>query len=349
MFVVDSFSAIQTGVFFSGKITNSCIQYLSRKGVDIERLYEMTDLPTEFLQDPSCWLPSSDVEEFLSLIEREAATHAGDHGSLMMNIGHECHTLRAWGVLDGVLKMMQKPSDIYLQPQRFISYFVSPAPPIGNLQRFDESVAFDLPISNTEFPLTTEYLRAALEALPVYVGKSMASARWRQTKLTVTWCEAQSSMLGDPEYVFKPELVHDLVTSLEIAQRELEAQKQIVIAQKQELEALRDQIKQAPEKRAVTGLDEDAVVTLRSHVLRLSDYLTRGQQLVTLLVKQDRLDRQVQEAMRRVDWDFVSVQYREVVEALLKGLDAMKSSAKPKVLKSTRKRNATNLELNVSN
>lgn len=49
-------------------------------------------------------------------------------------------------------------------------------------------------------------------------------------------------------------------------------------------------------------------------MMRLSDYLVRSQQLVTLLVGQDRLNRQVQEAMRRVDWDYVKTQSSHVAQ-----------------------------------
>lgn len=345
-------------MYFSGKITNSFIQYLSRHGIDIERLFELTELPTEFLQDPSCWLKAADVEAFLSIIDREFAAKFQD-ANIMTTVGHDCLELRAWGVLDGVLKMMQKPSDIYSQPQRFISYFVSPAPPIGNLVREEEGISFDLPISNHEFPLATEYLRAALEALPLYVGKNMAAVRWQQTKLAVSWSEAQASLLAEPDFVVKPELIQELVTSLEEAQRDLETQKQIVLSQTQELELLRKQ-SQSPPKALETAaevrqFDEESAGYIRNHILRLSDYLTRAQQLVTLLVKQDRMDRQVQEAMRRVDWDYVSVQYREVVEQSLKKLEALKltedipAKSLREAAKPARKRSGGELELSVTN
>jgi hypothetical protein len=334
-------------VYFSGKISNSFIQYLGRHGVDTERLFDLTDLPTEFLQDPSCWLQASDMENLLSIIETEFATKIQDV-NIMATVGHACFDLKAWGVLDGVLRMMQKPSDIYSQPQRFISYFVSPAPPIGNLSREQESIAFDLPISNSEFPLVTEYLRAALEALPLYVGKNMAMARWRQTKLTVSWSEAQASLMTESEFVVKPQLIQELVTSLERAQRDLEGQKQIVVSQRKEIDQLKEQAKSLPERRQL-GQDDMSIRNLRDNVLRLSDYLARGQQLITLLVKQDRLDRQVQEAMRRVDWDYVCVQHREVVEETLKKLEAMKAPPAGPVTEGVRQRPSSKLELSIGN
>ncbi len=332
-------------MYFSGKITNSFVQYLGRQGIDTERLFELTELPTEFLQDSSCWLNAADVEAFLNIIEREFSNKFPDK-NLMCAVGHACNDIKAWGVLDGVLKMMQKPTDIYSQPQRFISYFVSPAPPIGNLQREDESISFDLPFSNTEFPLATEYLRAAFEALPLYVGKNMSSAQWRHTKLTVSWSEAQESLIENSEFVVKPEVIHELVASLEEAQRELETQKQIVMAQAHEIEQLKSL--SLGTERIKSAFNEDDMMMMRSQVLRLSDYITRSLQLVTLLVRQNRLDRQVQEAMKRLDWDFVSTQYRDVVDDLLKKIETLKlipaTPVKPtRALK--RKRTSSELEL----
>ena len=52
--------------------------------------------------------------------------------------------------------------------------------------------------------------------------------------------------------------------------------------------------------------------------MHLSDYLVRAQQLVTLLVGQGRQDRQVKEAMRRVDWVHVQSHFTNVVQ---EGLD----------------------------
>ena len=50
--------------------------------------------------------------------------------------------------------------------------------------------------------------------------------------------------------------------------------------------------------------------------MKLSDYLVRSQQLVTLLVGQDRMNRQVQEAMRRVDWEYIKLQSSPVAQEI---------------------------------
>lgn len=297
-------------MLFSGKITNSFLVYLDRHGVDSEKLFELTDLPTEFLRDSSCWIPAQDVEDFIANMDREFGAEFNE--GLAKLVGHACHELRAWGVLDSVIKMMQKPQDLFLQPHRFLSYFVSPAPPIGNIAKGESSISFDLPISNQEFPYVSEFLRAALEVLPCYLGRGSAHVNWQQTRLEISWSESQPDLLKDEDLGpnYKPELVQNLMAALEESQRQIED--------------LRGQLSQqegGEKPQPVPGTDTEFVqglrtdlVRARGHMMRLSDYLVRSQQLVTLLVGQDRLNRQVQEAMRRVDWDYVKSQSSRVAQ-----------------------------------
>ena len=77
--------------------------------------------------------------------------------------------------------------------------------------------------------------------------------------------------------------------------------------------------KRGAESKLTGGQNE----LVKSQCFRLIDYLGRAQQLVTLLVKQDRMDRQVQEAMRRVDWSKITSSIPEIRESL---------SAKPQPL-----------------
>jgi hypothetical protein len=298
-------------MLFSGKITNSVLIYLDRHGVDLERLFELTDLPTEFLREPSCWIPAADVERFIGTVDREFGSLFPD--SVAKLIGHECHELRSWGVLDSVIKMMQKPQDLFLQPHRFLSYFVSPAPPVGNVVREEESIAFDLPISNQEFPYVAEFLRSALEVLPCYLGRTQASVSWQQTRIQISWSHSQSDLLKDEDLSpnYKPELVQNLMEALEESQRQIEdLRNQLSLSGGENKKA---QPIAATDTEFVQGMRTHLTRT-RGHMMRLSDYLARSQQLVTLLVGQDRLDRQVQEAMRRVDWDYVKSQSSQVAQ-----------------------------------
>ena len=277
-------------MLFSGKITNSFLLFMDRQGVDTEKVFELTDLPTEFLREPSCWIPAHDVEKFIASIDREfGATF--QEGHLPTLVGHQCHTLRAWGVLDSVIKMLQKPQDLFLQPHRFLSYFVSPAPPVGNVRRDAEAIGFDLPISNQEFPLVTEFLRSALEVLPCYLGRTAAQVQWRQSHIQISWSESQSDLLKEEDFVpnYKPELVQSLMEALEESQRQIEDLR----AQLSQVDGGVPQPIPSTDTEFIQGLRAHVVRT-RGHMMRLSDYLVRSQQLVTLLIGQNRMDRQVQ-------------------------------------------------------
>ena len=80
-------------MLFSGKITNSFLVFLDRHGIDSEKIFELTDLPTEFLREPSCWIPCQDVEKFIALMDREFGSTFQD--SLPKLVGHQCHELRS--------------------------------------------------------------------------------------------------------------------------------------------------------------------------------------------------------------------------------------------------------------
>jgi hypothetical protein len=302
-------------MLFSGKITNSFLVFLDRSGQDLDRLVELTELPTEFLRDSSAWMPAPDVELLLAALDKEYGAAFSD--SLASLVGHQCNELRAWGVLDSVIRMMSAPQDLFLQPQRFISYFVSPAPPIAQLVRQQESVSFDIPISDQEFPFVTEFLRSAMEVLPRYLGHEAALVNWRGNRLTINWSVSQGKFLGEEDLTpnFKPELVQSLMLALEDSQRQIED--------------LKGQLGQntlpavsAPAMAA--DIDPELqqhlrayVVKVRGHLMKLADYLVRSQQLVTLLVGQNRMDRQVQEAMRRVDWEYIKLQSSPVAQEIV--------------------------------
>ena len=161
-------------MYFSGKITHTVISYLESQACDLEGLFDLTDLSAEFLRDPTCWLEAVKVENFLQQVDQKFGLQVSDH-FLMTVVGENNHELRSWGVLDSVLKMMQKPEDIYSQPQRIFSYFVSPAPPVGQLKLSPSSVSFEFPMTDQEYPFVVEFLRASFESIPKYAGKEKAS------------------------------------------------------------------------------------------------------------------------------------------------------------------------------
>lgn len=311
---------------FSGKITNSILAFLSRKGYGREQLFELTDVPFEFLKDPTSWLPSQVVEGLLRTAERE---FGAKHPGFLVDMGHASSDLRAWGVLDSVLRMMKRPQDIFAQPQRFISYFVSPAPPIGNLRLTGETVSFDLPIAHSEYPATVAFLSAALEGLPRYWGQEPAQVVWQGTTVKIVWSEAQAAFLTESLTNPKPELVESLVRGVEMAQAQMEARDLEIARLEQELREVRSQLDKRKSTlevnpHPVTSSERDVLQAslseVRENVLRLTDYLTRSQQALTLAVAAHRTDPQVQAVLKRIDWETIRAQYPwlhlQIVEAL---------------------------------
>ena len=153
---------------FSCKISNAVLTVLEQQGEDLSPLYEQIHLPMELLKDSSYWMTAPEMENFLETVLRLPLKR---EENILQRAGHEGPELRAWGVLDSVLRMMPHPQEIFNQPEQFLSYFISPKPPIENLRRDEASISFDLPLPAEQYPLVTTYPKATVESLPVYVGQ----------------------------------------------------------------------------------------------------------------------------------------------------------------------------------
>lgn len=301
------------------------------QGEDLGFLYEYSHVHEEFLRDSSSWLDANAMEEFLSLFLRNIKSQEHEH-ELFQKIGHNAPDLRSWGVLDSVLKMMQRPQEILAQPERFLSYFISPEPPIENLIRVQDRVEFDLPISTDQYPLVTSYLKAAFESLPAYVGQPLASCDWNGIHFKIDWSQQQPSIFDQEEvgHQISPDLMNSIQSELQRLQKELaeknseltKKNNEVAQAQKDLQSHLRREIEteRVLEPSLFSQADLQIVIPqettqiLLNNVARLHDYMVRSQQLMTMLVAQDRMNPQVREAMRRVDWEYVKEQFPKIVQ-----------------------------------
>lgn len=325
-------------MFFSGKISHAAILFLQRQGIDYEGIYHLTDLQEEFLNDPSCWLEARAVERFLSSLDKEYSKHF-DGEDLLSKIGHASHELKSWGVLDSVLRMMRQPQDIYLHPQRFLSYFLSPEPLVQNIYAAEESMRCHLPLNIDEYPCVGQYLKAALEDLPVFMGRPMARVTWTGIELNVEWSQEQTSLLSDHEQKnqqLDPALVSSLMSNIELAQRELELKNKELLEHKEKVSQLENQLSglqvQLKEQEQNVGLpmlvSDKLLGTLsdvQSQMVRLNDYFFRAHQVITLLVGKNYMTPQVKEAMRRTDWEFVKTEFPNVVQKGIQRVKEVKS------------------------
>ncbi len=305
-------------MFFSSKISNSVLSYCDREGIGRDTLYCQSDWPEEFLKDPSCWLESHKLEDLLRHVEREI----GD----IEKIALQSPKLHAWGPLDSVLKLMSRPQDILSQPDRFLSYFISPPPPIDFIAKDEDSLSFRIPISSEEFPLVTRYLKGALESLPVYVGKTNAQVVWSENVVSISWIAQQESLLGEPENGnVNPKLVTNLMHAIEKSQKEVEEKNrelQLRLGEINDLKMRLQEVQQTPGDRGGIEVDSELVNAslnkLNHGVAKLQDYLTRAQQLITVLVGTERSNPIIQNALKKVDWEHVIKEFprlaREVTE-----------------------------------
>lgn len=302
-------------MLFSCKITHSVLNYLDRRGEDLGALNDLCDWPTEFLRDPSSWLEAEKMENLLRVIDQEYGKDPRAEGALMELVGHFSKDLRSWGVLDSVLRMVQTPKDLFAQPERLLSYFISPAPPVGEMRRETSSVSFVLPVSEMQFPLVTSYLRAALEALPTYINKPMANVTWENSRVRIVWLENQVSLFSEEQNAdlsLHPELLRNILHNLETSQKELEEMKLALIEKENEIEKLRGEQRAGAYAKTKPVIADKATSARLPEILhdlyRLGDYFARSQQLITLLIGQGRGTPQVREAMRRVDWEYVALE-----------------------------------------
>lgn len=295
----------------------------------------------ELLRDPSYWVSAPEMEDFLQSLMQVSFKQ---EENILQRAGHGGPELRSWGVLDSVLRMMPRPQEIFNQPEQFLSYFISPKPPIENLRRDESGISFDLPLPAEQYPLVATYLRAAFESLPLYIGQPLARCDWSDISLKLNWSTEQSTLFGENSSVgrqMSPELFQSLIDDLQATQREREdlqkytgdLEARIRDLEKKNLEYTAQHPISAsigpvllPAEGTLSHLSFDSESP--SHILgqnlaRLHDYMVRAQQLITMLAAQGKKTPAVKEAMRRVDWDFVKAQYPRTVHESIEILRKM--------------------------
>ncbi|KYG69576.1 hypothetical protein AZI87_10415 [Bdellovibrio bacteriovorus] len=319
---------------FSCKISNAVLNILEEQGEDLSPLYEQTHLPVELLRDSSYWISAPDMENFLESVLRLPLKR---DGNVLQRAGHDGPSLRAWGVLDSVLRMMPRPQEIFNQPEQFLSYFISPKPPIENLRRDEFSISFDLPLPAEQYPHVTTYLKAAFESLPVYVGQPPATCVWEGITIQLNWSTQQNTIFSENVgHQVSPALFQSLIDDLQRTQREREdlqkyvgdleekirdyEKQKLKVSAGEEVSVATEKVSLIPHEGTLAHLSFDSDspgYSLNQNLARMHDYMVRAQQLITMLVSQGKMNSAVKEAMRRVDWEHVKTQYpRTVFESM---------------------------------
>lgn len=292
-------------------------------------MLEAVEVPEEFLRDPSYWIKAEELEQFLVEVLRRSWSVPSSQ--LLTNMAQSCVETRSWGVLDSVMRMMNSPAEVFSQPERFLSYFIAPAPPVDRQVRSATGLSFDLPISSDQYPLLTRFMSASFEAIPMFMGRPPAHCEWQGIRLSLDW-EAKQSEIFERESVerqLSPDLARDLLDNLRPANLETEVLNVTPTERSQPSEdfVTTPMISPGLEAfRAVSTMNEimnsesrpddlrPEFDRLRHHIARLSDYMIRAQQIITLMASAKKLSPEVKEAMRRVDWPIVQTQFPATVE-----------------------------------
>lgn len=326
---------------FSGKISNAILSYLESRGEDLSPLYDLSPVDLEILEDSSAWIPAPTMELFLEKLSHYSSQSVQD---LVTLAGHEGYRLRPWGVLDSVLRMMPRPQEAFQQPARFLSYFISPEPPIENIQRTDSKIEFDLPLLAEQYPLVTCYLRSAFEGLPRYVGQNLAVCHWVDIHLKIEWPQVSVEIFEPTEdHRISPQLLQNVVEELQKSQKELEEKNRELQEKNLELQEMQkglpNPLNAEESRHQLEGylshlhlkkdIPEERTQLVAQNLARLHDYMVRAQQIITILSVEAKNPQRVKQLTKKLDWDYVKAQYpRAIAESVEMLRDFQKTSIK---------------------
>ena len=318
----------------SCKISSAVLEALESSGEDLSWVFDHSPVPLEIFRDPSAWVFAHEMEAFLEFVNCHQRGQSESSISLL-EVGHQSAELRAWGVLDHVLRMMPHPHEVFYRPESFIAYFVSPKPPVENVRKLDSGVEFDWPLVPDQLPFVSEYLRAAFESIPTFVGQSLARCQWEHIHVTINWAESSLPDLA-PKELGEPvsaEVFSSVVKEIQKQNDQLEERNRKLQLQNEELHRRLVQGRQVSlskkggEDLSVIPLESsrDAEVTVDLHkanlndercreltqnLARLNDYMYRAQQVVTILTsaKSASPQRLAKQVLKKVDWEHIRKQ-----------------------------------------
>ncbi len=333
-------------MLISCKVTSAIIRHLEKEGRDIAFLYEESGWPIELLEDSSHWIPAPDME---SLITKISAQIERDPAEFVKEVGVATPHLYAWGVLDSVIRMLPSPRSIFKNPGRFLSYFISPEPPVENIFYSDQEVRFDIPFLAEQYPMLTAYFKSAFSALPQYSGEQAGIADWSGIHFSIRFQKSAQLPMDTfaTQKQLSPELLADLVEKLQNQQLDLEEKNRELQNQNQKLEQLYAELRESSNSSSsvaepiATGAGitpmpqghiysmqgefgkESASWYLTQNLAKLHDYMIRAQQLITVLMPEERNEKAIQKIIQRIDWEYVKHQYPQLISDSVKRLRSL--------------------------
>ena len=181
-------------MYFSGKITNSFFSFLQRYELDTSQFFEMTPLEIDFIRDPSSWMDADQVELLLRNIQRAYQQRFIDK-DLVATVGHNAPDLESWGELDTSFSFFDNSQEIYKKLDKILAYFISPQIVIYDQEEGEKVFSFKTDFNKEKYPTITEYLKAVLETLPVFLGGEQTEVKWEKEKVKIYYTQDQTLLL----------------------------------------------------------------------------------------------------------------------------------------------------------
>lgn len=279
--------------------------------MDVSGLLTSSGLSFEICSHPDSWVNADNLEHFLRQLCEQ--NDSADEMTLVESVGLQASELRAWGVLDSVLKMIRSPKDIFQQPQRFLSYFIYPAPPIKKVSSELESIKFEVPFFFEEYPYTFTYLKSCFASVTQFIGATPVQVSWENNVISIDWSTEQKDLLQEANYNLNPELIQSIIDTIEANNAEIRDLQAQLANKTMENEKLLEMQDKDVQSMCWTTHDKKA---FEDQIMKLQDYFFRAQQLVTILAGADNKSKFVREAMRKVHWNNVPQLFPETVNQL---------------------------------
>ncbi len=315
----------------SCKVSYSVLVYVERQGAQMDRFFEQFDTPVELFKDLSGKVDVPEMEAFLDSVAD--FLQVKNKSQFFREVGQTNFDLRAWGVLDSVLKMVESPREIFNQPDRFLSYFLTPHPELSLEKHSDHHITFHFAQQPKAGNLMA-YLIGAVEGLPRYMGMPPAKiGQMDDLSYDVVWYDDQESLFDEQEKKrrqFHPEIVQSVMQSLQEHQKTADIVPSDGVAPSIASEAFEKMVAVEVEKRLESWIQkqdefDQSFFKIKNDFYKMYDYFTRAQQIITLISPTAR-KASVREAMRRVDWEYVQKEFPNMVESACDSILAMQDA-----------------------
>ncbi len=289
----------------SAKVSNSLFKFLEHHQIEWNELDTYQEFPFEKAKNPEAWIEARELEDFLGAFSKW-------HGKedIIYDVALKSVELRAWGILDSVLKLVQDPKDLFSTPERLLAYFIHPEPVVTSSVDGSQ-FRLEMPFDSAEWPYFSLYLKGVFETLPCFSQQPAAGVTWQGCQLIVNLSSSQENLLASVEpHQFKPDFVAKLLEAVDVSQRRIESLNGRLAEKEKEINFLKTSL--AASAEPLRNKFQQELEETYQDMSRLGDYFSRAHQLITLFSSNPEF----KAILKKTNWDSVALQYPELIEKL---------------------------------